>query len=355
VKPSGDPRLSTGLLEAALDTVTEGIVICNGEGEVVLRNEAARRQLGDGPGDALAVQAVNDAISATLEGSPSTRRLDLVAPLRRSLSIRGLPVVSAGVVEGAVVVVEDITERMRLESVRRDFVANVSHELKTPTGAMALLAETIDGESDPEVIVRLAKRMGAEAERLGRIIDDLLDLSRIESNESPQKVLVPIAALISQATDPLRAAAEASGVTLSVAQPLPPVAIPGDRRDLSSAVANLVDNAIKYSEAGGEVTVSAQDCGPRIEVSVSDTGVGIPARDLERIFERFYRVDRARSRATGGTGLGLSIVRHVAANHGGSVTVRSVEGEGSTFVLELPALPWPIAGDPLERGEESLG
>ena len=182
--------LSMRRLEAALDVIGDGVVICDGAGEVLFSNGVALRQLGDRPGDALAVDAVNDVIGETLAGAPADRRLDLVAPLRRSLSIRGFPIMSSGDVDGAVVVVEDITERLRLEAVRRDFVANVSHELKTPTGALALLAETIEGEDDPQVIVRLSRRMGSEADRLVRIIDDLLDLSRIEANEVPQKVLV---------------------------------------------------------------------------------------------------------------------------------------------------------------------
>jgi two-component system sensor histidine kinase SenX3 len=348
--------LSARRLEAALDVISEGIVICDSAGDVVYRNAVASRQLGDGPGDALAVEAVNDVIEETLAGVPSDRRLDLVTPVRRSLAVRGSPILAAGEAQGAVIVIEDVTERLRLEAVRRDFVANVSHELKTPTGALALLAETIEGEGDPQVIVRLSRRMGAEADRLVRIIDDLLDLSRIEANEVRQKVLVPVVALIGEATDSLRPAAAAADVTLKVAESLPSVAVPGDRRDLISALANLVDNAIKYSEPGGDVVVDAEETSFGVALSVADTGVGIPARDLERIFERFYRVDRARSRSTGGTGLGLSIVRHVAANHQGSVRVRSVEGEGSTFVLELPAVPWPGAVfDAVVRGDETFG
>ena len=353
--PGSTTDLSVRRLEAALDVIGDGVVIYDRTGEVLFSNGVALRELGDRPGDALAVEAVSDVIGETLAGAPADRRLDLVAPIRRSLSIRGFPIMSSGNVDGAVVVVEDITERLRLEAVRRDFVANVSHELKTPTGALALLAETIEGEDDPQVIVRLSRRMGSEADRLVRIIDDLLDLSRIEANEVPQKVLVPVIALIGEATDSLRAAAAASDVTLKVSDTLPSLAVPGERRDLVSAVSNLVDNAVKYSEPGGEVLVEGSETSFGIAISVTDTGVGIPARDLERIFERFYRVDRARSRSTGGTGLGLSIVRHVAANHEGSVRVRSVEGEGSTFVLELPAVPWPAGVSAGERGNESFG
>jgi two-component system, OmpR family, sensor histidine kinase SenX3 len=341
-------------LQAALDVIGEGILICDQDGEVAFRNAAAGRYLTSAPTDALAVQAVSELTREALAGHTPDRQLDLLSPTRRSLSIRAFPIVGPAGVEGAVAVVEDITERLRLESVRRDFVANVTHELKTPTGALALLAETIEGEDDLEVIARLAQRMGGEADRLVRIIDDLLDLSRIEVNETPQKVLVPVDEIIGEAIDSLQALAVSLEVTLKVGDTPRHLAVPGDRRDLISAVSNLVDNAIKYSEAGGEVYVELREVGSGIEVSVTDRGVGIPSRDLERIFERFYRVDRARSRATGGTGLGLSIVRHVTVNHGGCVTVDSKEGEGSTFVLCLPAVALAAGSEATIGGDEIL-
>ncbi|MBV9660027.1 MAG: two-component sensor histidine kinase [Acidimicrobiales bacterium] len=328
-------------LAAALDAIGEGIVICDQAGETVFRNGAAESLLSSRPSDALVVQAVSEVIKEALGGRTPERQLDLVSPLRRSLSIRALPMPVNGCLDGAVAVVEDISERLRLEAIRRDFVANVSHELKTPTGAIALLAETIDGESDPEVVARLVRRMGTEADRLSRTIDDLLDLSRIEANEAPNQALVPVREFVGEATDSLQQFAATMDVALQVGDLPGGRAVPGERRDLISAVANLVDNAIKYSEPGGIVTVMAAVVPVGVAIEVADTGVGIPTRDLERIFERFYRVDRARSRSTGGTGLGLSIVRHVAVNHGGTVRVRSIEGEGSTFVLELPAVALP--------------
>jgi len=350
--PSPFEELSTRL-RAALDLIGEGIVICDQDGEVVFRNAAAGRYLTSGPSDALAVQAVAELTREARVGGTPERQLDLLSPARRSLSIRAFPIVGADGVGGAVAVVEDITERLRLESVRRDFVANVSHELKTPTGALTLLAETIDGEDDPEVISRLAQRMGTEADRLVRIIDDLLDLSRIEVNETPQKVLVPVADIVGEAIEALQAVADSLEVSLKVGSIPFGLAVPGDRRDLISAVSNLIDNAIKYSEPGEAVFVTAGEVSPGVvEVAITDNGVGIPSRDLERIFERFYRVDRARSRSTGGTGLGLSIVRHVAANHGGSVTVQSKEGEGSTFVLALPAVALPGSNELPTGGDQ---
>ncbi len=203
-------------LQAALDVIGEGIVICDQDGEVAFRNSAAGRYLTSAPADALAVQAVSELTREALAGHSPDRQLDLLSPSRHSLSIRAFPIMGADGVEGAVVVVEDITDRLRLESVRRDFVANVTHELKTPTGALALLAETIEGEDDPEVITRLAQRMGSEADRLVRIIDDLLDLSRIEVNETPQKVLVPVDEIVGEAIDSFQALAGNLEVTVKV-------------------------------------------------------------------------------------------------------------------------------------------
>jgi two-component system sensor histidine kinase SenX3 len=215
-------------------------------------------------------------------------------------------------------------------------VANISHELKTPVGALSLVAETLEGEDDPAVVARLSHRMRTEAERLGRIIEDLLDLSRIEAEESPSRDPVSIHLILGQAVDRLRPVAEHRGIHLEVVEPSPNLLVRGDRRQLVSAIHNLVDNAIKYSEDGSAVEVRVTYDHEWIEITVSDHGIGIPSRDLERVFERFYRVDRARSRDTGGTGLGLAIVRHVAGNHGGEVSVESREGEGSTFRLQLP-------------------
>ena len=326
-------------LQAALEGIGEGIVVCDAHGDTVFQNQAASSLL-SGPSETLVTQSVSDVIRDALAGAHPRRRLDLISPARRSLSIRAFPT-GDPVTDGAVAVIEDISERLRLEAVRRDFVANVSHELKTPTGALTLLAETIDGEGDPEVVARLVRRMGGEADRLSQIIDDLLDLSRIEANESPSGAMVPVFDFVSEAVSSLLAVAAGLDVEIDLG-PLPSgLAVAGDRRDLVSAVKNLVENAVKYSEAGDAVAVTVSSDGPMVTVAIQDHGVGIPVRDHERIFERFYRVDRARSRSTGGTGLGLSIVRHVAANHGGRVSVDSVEGEGSTFYLVLPAVVVP--------------
>jgi two-component system sensor histidine kinase SenX3 len=215
-------------------------------------------------------------------------------------------------------------------------VANVSHELKTPMGALGLLAETLVAETDASVAQRLASRIHTEAFRVSRIIDDLLDLSRIESEEAPPREPVLVNLLMAEAVERMRAAAEQRDVKIEMAEPTPPMAVLGDRRQLVSALYNLLENAVKFSYDGSTVTFTGTVGDGEVTLEVEDHGVGIPARDLDRVFERFYRVDQGRSRTTGGTGLGLSIVRHVAANHQARIEVESREGEGSTFRLILP-------------------
>ncbi len=330
-------------LSAALNVLVSGVVVCDEHGDEVYRNLAASGS-GARLGDVLAERAVADLLETARRGESAEHSLELFSPVRRNLMIRAFPISSLDRPLGAVAVIEDISERRRLDAVRRDFVANVSHELKTPVGALSLLAETLDGEDDPEVVARLSVRVAAEAERLGRIIDDLLDLSRIEANERPRFEPVAVGRLVGDAVEPIRPAARARDIVLHVEAVPPHLTITGDRRDLLSAITNLVDNAVKYSEPGSPVLVRVGAGAEAVRIDVIDKGIGIPRRDRERIFERFYRVDRARSRLTGGTGLGLSIVRHVAANHGGDVQVESEEGEGSTFTLLLPAQPAPLRG-----------
>jgi two-component system sensor histidine kinase SenX3 len=185
---------------------------------------------------------------------------------------------------------------------------------------------------------QLADRVVREADRLGHIVDDLLDLSLIEAQENPTREPLPVPLLVGEAVDQVRPAADVAGVPLSILPPIPDVDLACDRRQVLSALVNLLENAVKYSDPGAPVEVAVTLQGGRVHITVRDHGIGIPKRDLERIFERFYRVDRARSRQTGGTGLGLAIVRHVAQAHGGEVSVESVEGEGSMFVLHLPVV-----------------
>ena len=237
------------------------------------------------------------------------------------------------------VLVEDRTEARRIDAIRRDFVANVSHELKTPVGALALLSEAlISASDDPEAVRRFAGRMQNEAQRLAALVQDLIDLSRLESDDPFTKAeRVEIPEVVEQALARAREVAGARLIDLVASCP-PELAVLGDFDQLVTAVGNLVGNAVNYSPDRTKVAIAVRREGDLVEISVTDQGVGIPERDLKRIFERFYRVDPARSRVTGGTGLGLSIVKHIAGTHGGDVAVWSVEGAGSTFTLRLPVL-----------------
>lgn len=321
---------------AALDEATDAIVVVDRIGREIVRNAPARRFDGARHGEVLAQDAVDEVLHAALDGVTSQRELQLYGPPRQVLHLRSFPLRRDGEVVGAVAFTRDISESRRVESVRRDFVANVSHELKTPIGALGLLAETMAAADDPKVVQQLADRVVREADRLSRIVDDLLDLSQIEAQEAPSRAPIPVRLLVSETVDLVQAAADLAEVPIRVTPEPPEIEIACDRRQMRSALMNLLDNAIKYSGSHQTVEVGAEVVGDRIALVVRDHGIGIPTRDLERIFERFYRVDRARSRDTGGTGLGLAIVRHVAQAHGGDVTVESREGEGSTFTLQVP-------------------
>jgi len=409
-------------LRRSLDTLPQGVVVCDENGSVVYQNTPANALMASRHGDALAAQAVTELLAEAWEHGNAERTLDLYGPPRRTLSVRAMVIDDGHRSLGVIATIDDISERRRLEEVRRDFVANVSHELKTPMGALGLLAETLLSEPDQDVAKRLASRIHSEAFRVSRIIDDLLDLSRIEAESAPPREPVLVNLVMAEAVERVRAAAEQRGIAIVLYEPSPPVTVMGDRRQLVSAVYALLENAVTYSYDNSTVTVrgvvakepaeptALGELGTRaleptpqastvaptqwsagagtaavasghsppvsiggttasmttiatapglgsppgapssaidrpsepvpehevVRISVADHGVGIPARDLERIFERFYRVDHGRSRNTGGTGLGLSIVRHVATNHGGRVDVESREGEGSTFTLVLP-------------------
>jgi two-component system sensor histidine kinase SenX3 len=330
-------------LRRSLEILSVGLVLCDELGNVVYRNTLAEELMSSRYGDALAAQAVTDVLAEGWRAGSADRSLDLYGPPRRTLNIRAI-VISDGVRPlGVLATIEDITERRRLEEIRRDFIANVSHELKTPMGALGLLAETLQYEKDPDIARRLTDRIHSEAFRVNRIIEDLLDLSRLESEGAPAREPVPVGLFVAEAIERNRAMAEQHRVTIHFTEPELPLVVTGDRRQLVSATHALIENAINYSPDGDSITISAVRHEPEgdmavpfVRVAIVDHGIGIPARDLDRIFERFYRVDQGRSRQTGGTGLGLSIVRHVAQNHGGNVGVTSREGEGSTFALDLP-------------------
>jgi two-component system sensor histidine kinase SenX3 len=251
-----------------------------------------------------------------------------------NLLVRVAPVGNQGLI--AVLIFDD-SEFRRLDAVRRDFVANISHELKTPIGALSILSEAVlEASDDPVAITRFASRMQTEAKRLSDLVQEIINLSRIQ-DEDPLKDATPIliSDLILQAIDESRLTAESREIKIEFIMNSDSTIL-GDESQLEMAISNLIENAINYSSNKTNVVISLTKVDGLAEIKVKDQGIGISEQDIERIFERFYRVDPARSRATGGTGLGLSIVKHIITNHGGDITVWSEQGEGSTFTMRLP-------------------
>ena len=315
-----------------LDSLPMGIVVVSSDGTDLVRNVAARSVTGARHADVLIEVAVERLLESALRGSEGREDVPLAGPPSRTIEIHAIPLANAG----AVALIEDVTERRRLDQVRTDFVANVSHELKTPVGAISVLAETLEGETTDELVLRLSHRMVLEAQRMSRTIDDLLELSRIEMGGEMLSGVVDMNDVAKEAIERIAPIATRRQIVINYTGSDVAPRVMGDYFQLISAVSNLIENAVKYSDDAKEVDVATSVVDDRVLLEVTDHGVGIPAESIDRIFERFYRVDRARSRGTGGTGLGLSIVRHVATNHGGDVSVRSREGEGSTFTFAVP-------------------
>ncbi len=315
----------------ALDLLPIGIVIVDLKLNRRVRNNAAAAMTGVRYVDILVDQAVDAMIDEIKIAKSGNRILEAVAGTTRYFKISGQAMDD----QRGIVTVEDITEKSRINTVQTDFVANLSHELKTPIGAVAALADSLSGETETEVVWRLAERIVTESHRMSRIVDDLLDLSRVEFGGTEEWTDIDLATVLVEVVSTNQYAAKRQGLGLSLTGSAE-LLVRGDRSQLISVFSNLVDNAIKYSEIGGIVNVSSTIKGEEIMVSVTDHGIGIAERDQKRIFERFYRVDKARSRATGGTGLGLSIVRHIVLEHGGAIDIRSEEGVGSTFTVRLP-------------------
>lgn len=320
------------LWHSAASTMPFGIVLVDPDARTLYRDVEAKFGA-----ESLNQRILLDRAIATLLHDPAARddverTVELFGPPRRTFLVRRTWLDD----RGQLILVEDVSELRRLESVRRDFVANVSHELKTPVGAIVLLAEALAQEDEPTTARRLIQRIVDEGDRLARLVSDLLDLSRIEEGSGVVLAEFDARALVEAVRERFDETARRAELSLRGLVPTAPTMVVADRWQLESALANLVDNAIKYSEPGGTVEISLDASDDTIVLAVRDEGIGIPARDRERIFERFYRVDAARSRATGGTGLGLSIVRHVVENHRGRLNVTSMEGVGSTFELALP-------------------
>ncbi len=314
------------LQDQILGAMDEAVVLVEGD-EVAYANPAAEHLLGVGPG-----RRPPPAVS--IEPGEGVTEFAVHHPTERTLRAA-----TADLPDGRrMIVAQDVTEARRIDRIRRDFVANASHELKTPIAAILATAETLEGaiEGDPESARRFASTLVKEATRLSHLIQDLLDLARLDQ---PQPDMQPTewSALVAAVLEEVTPVAEAKCIRLT-AQIDGTVIVHGRAQDLQLLARNLLDNAITYTPAGGAVEVRLRTADGSGVLAVTDTGIGIPAKDLPRIFERFYRVDRARARETGGTGLGLSIVRHVAESHGGTVTAESTLGEGSTFLVRLPMM-----------------
>ncbi len=322
-------------ITVAFDALSTGAVLVDADGVELLRNTLAQPYAAGRHGDALIENVIHAQLQDALVGETTDEELRLHGPPERVLLIVGSPLVEAGELLGAVVLVDDISEQQRLDRVRRDFVANVSHELRTPVGAMSLLAETLQDESDADVIKTFLDRIQIESDRLAWLVDELLDLSRIEGGIDAQPVILDLGLVVEESAAAVRAAAEAKNISFVLDLHDAPEIL-GHREQLISAVTNLLSNAVKYTDERGTVSVRVVAHGGEVAVVVEDSGIGIPQRDVDRVFERFYRVDRGRAGTTGGAGLGLSIVRNVAFNHGGRVELTSHEGVGSTFSMILP-------------------
>ena len=339
VAPQSVPEnlhLSLAQMRTALNSLPMGVIIVDADGSEWWRNRAAH--------DLLDAASVSGGVSESLEYlfrrvvRSKSERTDITVegPPYRTVEARTVPLVNGG----GLIVLEDITERFLTDRVRTDFVSNISHELKTPVGAMSLLAETIMGEIEGieavSDVAPLARRIVEESRRVSRTINDLLELASIEFGGAANSGPVRMQAVVAEAIARVQPFADAKRITVARVIPEEDINVTGDTVQLVSVVANLVENAVKYSDTGTEVVVSLEEDAPWARLSVSDSGIGISPDHLDRVFERFYRVDPARSRETGGTGLGLSIVRHIVSNHGGEVGLVSEEGKGSTFTVLLP-------------------
>ena len=333
-----------------VDALDDGVLLLDGAGRLLVANPAARSWFGL-PDDlrpglpaqrVLGVSQIAELAEKAAETrAPATCTVSVVFPEYRTLALRAFPLADRGPTGRIVVTMTDITQRRRLEVLRRDFVANASHELKTPVAALRALAETLLTAlpEDPEAGRGFAVRIGREAERLDALVRDLLDLSRVERGTLDVEP-VDLVGLAKEVVGSYADRAEERRIKLRT-ELRPNVAMRGDRAQLGLLLSNLIDNALRYTSSKGTVRVRLDGGESRAVLQVADTGEGIPANELPRIFERFYRVDKARARQTGGTGLGLAIVRHVAESHGGMVTVDSELRRGTTFTVTLP-----IAGPP---------
>jgi len=331
------------MLQHVVSLAPIGMVVVDNHRDVVFINDRAvelglvRDRLLDERAWKAAQRTLATGEEVDVDLSPPRR----AAAGRSGLSVRGhVRLLSDQDPRFAVVYLDDQSEQARMEASRRDFVANVSHELKTPVAAMGVLAEALlESGDDPETVHRFGEKILTESQRLASMVGELIELSRLQGAEPlPELEAVDVDTVVSEAISRHKVAADNAEITVTTDAPSG-FRVLGDQALLVMALANLISNAIAYSPDGSKVSISRRRRGDNIEIAVTDRGIGIARADQERVFERFFRVDKARSRATGGTGLGLAIVKHVAANHNGSIRLWSQPGTGSTFTLSIPAYP----------------
>ena len=344
------------MLQHVVSLSPVGIVVVDTYRDVVYTNDRARElglvrgRLLDDRAWLAAQRTLATGEDIEVDLSPRKRQ----NPGRSGLSVRGhVRLLTEEDSRFAVVYVDDQSEHARMEATRRDFVANVSHELKTPVGAMGVLAEAVLASADdPGTVRRFAEKMVTESHRLANMVGELIELSRLQGAERlPDLEAVDVDTVVAEALSRYKVAADNADIAITTDPPTG-YRVLGDQPLLVTAIANLVSNAIAYSPNGSSVSISRRRRGDDIEIAVTDRGIGIARADQERVFERFFRVDKARSRATGGTGLGLAIVKHVAANHNGSIRLWSQPGTGSTFTLSIPA--YPDTEDETDEREDEL-
>ena len=324
-----------------LDQLAEGVLVLDDRLRPVIANAAAGKILGlqgpDLPGRLPSQEVAVVARQAREERAEVEELLNLWYPTRSTIKTRAVPL---GTSEQVLVILQDVTEEWLSQKVRREFVAHASHELKSPVASLQTLAEAVQqaADDDPQAVGRFSQKLIAEATRLGRLISDLLDLSRLEDPAHLPDEPLDLSELAEREVTLVGPLAEAKSMQLDV-RIEPDIWIKGDDQQLAVMIRNLLENAIRYTPERGSVILEVRPDGGNAVVIVRDTGIGIPLEAQGRVFERFYRVDRARSRARGGTGLGLAIVKHVVELHGGEVALQSELGEGSTFTARLPMLP----------------
>jgi PAS domain S-box-containing protein len=333
---------------AILSSMLEGVLVTDQKGEILLMNPSLRKTFlidlppeGKRSLEVIRNAKIQEVVDRTLQNKQKliSEELSLTVPEEKFLKVNAVPIVREGEVNGAILVFHDITELRRLERIRQDFVANVSHELRTPISSIKGYAETLlDGAMNDQQNSRdFLEIINRDSDRLAKLIDDLLDLSRIESGKL-KMVFVPtdILGVIKRTMSIIENSAKMKSISIEIQAPENLYKVLADETRLSQVILNLLDNAIKYTSEGGAIKISVRSNDQFVEVDISDTGIGIPEKDLSRVFERFYRVDKARSRDMGGTGLGLSIVKHIVQAHGGEVWVKSTLEHGSTFCFVIP-------------------